>query len=932
MDEINYVGEHLLPGFLGQTAIVIALLSAFASAIFYYLGRNGNTEYQQIARYALITHTVAIFTIAATLFYLLFSGYVEYDYVWKHTNKAMPFRYLFACFWEGQEGSFILWLFWLAVLSLILLRKKFELKNGVLFVICLVQFALVTMLLGVFIGDLRIGSNPFLLIRELPENVNLPWTLLPDYLNRIPTFEDGRGLNPLLQNYWMTIHPPVLFLGFALSLVPFAFSAATLLKKDAYAWLSDVRPWAYAAVTVLGLGILMGGAWAYEALSFGGFWAWDPVENASLVPWLILVAAAHMIVIARRTKKHVFSAHLLSALGFFFIVYSTFLTRSGILGDTSVHSFTDNGMIGQLLFYLLLSLFCAADLLTYKVEKRLRIVHRALSVLMLLLIAFQQIVLEALVLFVLFQIMAFIRSAKNKNVEKDDDFSSREFWMFIGGFVLVLSALQISFSTSIPVINKFLEPFSGMFTDLYNWTDYNIFKDLAAANFAPPSQAIEHYNKWQAPFAVLILICIGLAQFLKFRKTKWKEWLLKNISTFIVTLVIFVTLFVFLEYDSLNPLWLVLLFFGLFALTVNAKHLIQYRKTFASNGASSLSHIGFALIILGTLISGGKKDKISENSSGIDVRKVDDSFNNNEDLLLFLGDTIYMGDYFVRYNRKFSEGINLFYEIDFYEAESNFYNENDTVTAGGEVYRCVQGHSSSSNFFNDVYNWIPLDGYQLKDYPAWESSAVGDKLYSLYPSVQKNAAFGNVPEPDTKHYLDKDVFTHVKWAELEDPETDEQGYMEVDFKDVHLGDTIFTSKHLLIFNGTEKIDNPETIGLEPKDIVIQASFDVFNEQGFVEKLNPQYIVRDTSFTIPTGVQSDLAGIRMAIESLHGDDNGIQIAIQENIANRREFIVFQAIVFPGINVLWLGCIIMTLGGILSVFRRSRKGNVSRSNSK
>lgn len=926
MDNIAYVGEHLLPGFIGKTAVIIALLSAFSSAFLFFLGRKGDLTFYKIAKTSYYIHIAAVLTIAACLFYLLFSGYVEYDYAWKHTNKAMPFRYLFACFWEGQEGSFILWMVWLAVLGFILIRKNFELKQGVLFVVALVQFALVTMLLGVFIGELRIGSNPFLLIRELPENYNLPWTLLPDYLTRIPTFADGRGLNPLLQNYWMTIHPPILFLGFALSLIPFAFSAASLLNRNENSWLEHVKPWAYAAVTVLGCGILMGGAWAYEALSFGGFWAWDPVENASLVPWLILVAAAHMIIVARRTHKHYFSAHILSALGFFFIVYSTFLTRSGILGDTSVHSFTDNGMIGQLLFYLLLALFCSADLLSFKQVAKKRWFHRIASIVLLVLIVFQTLVLESVVFFVLLQIISFAQSAKSKTKAKEDALSSREFWMFIGAFILVLSAFQISFSTSIPVVNKFLEPFAGVFNDVYGWTKADIFKDLAKANFAPPTNAINHYNKWQAPFAILILITLTISQNLKYKGTSFGFWFKKNRAPLAVSILVFLGTLIYWDFDFLNSVWLILLFVALYTLFANLFHLIEYRKAWKGSLASSLSHIGFGLVVLGTLVSGGRKDKISANSSGIDVTKVNEEFKNDEDLLLFLGDTLYMGDFFVLYKRKFSEDINVFYEIEFYSAEQKYYSKGAKVQAGGKGYQAIDDHTAGSDFFVDIHHWKPLVEGDSSEAVIWKSAQSGEKLYSLFPRVQKNRAFGNVPEPDTKHYLDKDIFTHIKWAELEDPEVDNDGYMEASSKDVHAGDTLYTSKHIVVYRGSSQLNKPEELGLEASDIVIQANFDVFNETGIVDNLQPLYIVRDTSMVIPSGVQSDLAGLRMSIDELHGDDAGLKVSLSEHINNRREFIVFQAIVFPGVNILWLGCIVMTLGGILSVFKRSRKTSV------
>jgi cytochrome c-type biogenesis protein CcmF len=193
------------------------------------------------------------------------------------------------------------------------------------------------MLLGVFIFDYRIGSNPFLLLREHPEFSNLPFVKIPTYLQNL----DGRGLNPLLQNYWMTIHPPTLFLGFASTLIPFAYAIAGLWKKRYAAWLKPAIPWTFFGVMILGTGILMGGAWAYESLSFGGFWAWDPVENASLVPWLTFVGGAHVMLVARARNHSIGAAAILNIATFILILYSTFLTRSGILGDTSVHAFTD---------------------------------------------------------------------------------------------------------------------------------------------------------------------------------------------------------------------------------------------------------------------------------------------------------------------------------------------------------------------------------------------------------------------------------------------------------------------------------------------------------------------------------------------------------------------------------------------------------------
>src|SRR5690606_32976240 len=227
----------------------------------------------------------------------------------------------------------------------------------------------------------------------------------PNYLS----FVEGNGLNPLLQNYWMTIHPPTLFLGFASTLIPFAYAITALRNKNYMGWIKPALPWAFFSVMILGTGVLMGGAWAYEALSFGGFWAWDPVENSSLVPWLIMVGAAHLMLINQNKNKSLFSTFILTLFAFLLVTYSTYLTKSGISGETSVHSFAD-GQPGQLIPFL----------------------------------AFLSLV-------------AFYYLIKNAGApiptHEEEAVMSREFWLFIGSLISVISAFQTFFSTSIPVIN-----------------------------------------------------------------------------------------------------------------------------------------------------------------------------------------------------------------------------------------------------------------------------------------------------------------------------------------------------------------------------------------------------------------------------------------------------------------------------------------------
>jgi cytochrome c-type biogenesis protein CcmF len=452
--DIQYVGEHLQFGRLGNIFIILSFTAAFVSTFAYafqvYRKKEDPLSWNQIARASFFVHGVSVTGIIVLIYYLIHKHYFEYYYVWQHSNTILPMKYMWACLWEGQEGSFLIWTFWHVVLSIVIILRGKTWEAPVMMVMMMIQVFLASMLLGLEIDHVKIGSNPFILLRNHPDFVNLPFVQMSNYLSKI---NDGRGLNPLLQNYWMVIHPPTLFLGFASTAIPFAFAMAGLLTGKIREWVKPALPWAFFGVMVLGIGILMGGAWAYEALSFGGFWAWDPVENASLVPWITLVGGAHVMLINKKNGKSLLSTFILCSSTFILILYSTFLTRSGILGETSVHAFTDLGMTGQLILYMA---FFTVMTIVLLVWRRKQIVDKG----------------------------------------EEDDASSREFWMFIGMLVLVISAIQITITTSVPVINK-----------------------IFGTKMAPPANVIDFYNSWQVPLAVIICLLITIAQFFKWKKS-----------------------------------------------------------------------------------------------------------------------------------------------------------------------------------------------------------------------------------------------------------------------------------------------------------------------------------------------------------------------------------------------------------------------------
>ncbi|MBR0102681.1 MAG: cytochrome c biogenesis protein CcsA [Selenomonadaceae bacterium] len=295
-------GNLLLGG--GLTAALAAMAICFAQRI-------------PSARLVKVTAlTSAGFITAASLFlwYLIFENDFSVEYVAAYSSTTMPAIYKVSAFWAGQQGSFLLWLLIHAITGAVLtFRRTSAAALGIYF---LLQSVLVFLVLA---------KSPF---AEHPAQV----------------FE-GVGLNPLLQDFWMAIHPPIIFVGYALLAVPFALSLGSLLTEAAsQSWLEEARKWTLLAWSFLGAGIFIGGYWAYKVLGWGGYWGWDPVENSSLVPWLLAAVLLHMINLARKKPAVLAQAHVAATCTYSFVIYGTFLTRSGVLGDFSVHSFAGSNI------------------------------------------------------------------------------------------------------------------------------------------------------------------------------------------------------------------------------------------------------------------------------------------------------------------------------------------------------------------------------------------------------------------------------------------------------------------------------------------------------------------------------------------------------------------------------------------------------------
>ncbi len=443
---------------IGSIILTLALAFSTISMIMFFLNYRG---YKNTLNYGRIAyHGMAVLVIAASvyLWYAILTHQYQYNYIYSYSNndlRNLGVFQLLSSFWGGQEGSFMLWLLLTAIVGIIL--QSYTSKRGDLEPRVMAVFTLATTFLLVMVSPWF--KNPFEYIWVTPvfvkiEHINSQFFNLPFIQQFFFTDQssnqafiqvsselagllsqagvsmndfiiDGRGLNPQLLNFWMQIHPPILFTGFSMATVPFAFAIAALMKNDYKDWVKQAFPWMLAGMGVLGLGIMLGGYWAYEMLGWGGYWAWDPVENSSLIPWLVGVAAIHTLLVQKKTQakggigKYAKTNLMLSVLTYVFVLYSTFLTRSGVLGDASVHSFVDPGMI----IYLFLLLFIGTFTLLG------------------------------------FGMIAFRWKTLNENINDDESILSRELALFTAMIVLIASAIIVLVGTSAPIFGKAVDTY-----------------------------------------------------------------------------------------------------------------------------------------------------------------------------------------------------------------------------------------------------------------------------------------------------------------------------------------------------------------------------------------------------------------------------------------------------------------------------------------
>ncbi len=325
----------------GTCAVLLATLAAIWAAVCSFLGGSlrsaGFVESGRRAVYA----AGAFFTLAvAALEYLILTNDFSVAYVYQNSHRAQPLFYKIAALWGGQAGSLLFWGWILSVYAVVLTWWNRDRHKD------LMPYAtgVLTATLTFFGIMLSIVTPPF--------RPGAPMA-------------DGMGMNPLLQNYWMVIHPPCLYLGYVGFAVPFAFGIAALLsRRTSEVWIRTTRRWTIFAWFFLGIGILLGAYWAYIELGWGGYWAWDPVETASFMPWLTGTAFLHSVMIQEQKRMLKVWNLLLIILTYCLAIFGTFLTRSGVL--QSVHAFAGTGLGPWFATFLCIAFFGSLGLLIWR--------------------------------------------------------------------------------------------------------------------------------------------------------------------------------------------------------------------------------------------------------------------------------------------------------------------------------------------------------------------------------------------------------------------------------------------------------------------------------------------------------------------------------------------------------------------------------------
>lgn len=708
---MNFVGEHLLPGQIGHFLVIVSLIASLVAFVAYFKASTVReivevNSWKKLARIAFAIDAFSIIAVFSIVFYIIYNHYFEYYYVYNHSDRSLAFKFLLSSIWEGQEGSFLLWALWHGIIGLVLMKTAKQWEAPVMTTISITQALLSTMILGIYLFDLKIGNSPFILTRhQFPD---APIFQRPDYVHHIT---DGNGLNQLLQNYWMVIHPPVLFLGFSATIVPFAYAIAGLWKKDYTGWTKVSLPWLLFAVAILGLGILLGAMWAYESLSFGGYWAWDPVENASLVPWLVFVAALHTQLVYNATGHSLRATYVFYIIGYIFIIYSTYLTRSGALQDTSVHAFVDTGTSWQIKAFM----------------------------------------------WVFFLVPMGILISRYKNIptiRQEENLMSRDFWMFIGSLILFLSGIYIIVATSLPVINTVFGTSLDVGENVeFSYNRIQIFVAILIGVLTAFTQYLKYkktdsktfYKKVAVSTIISVVLSVSISYFGNINFVKYGVGFLAAIHLAI--------------------------FGSVYAIVANLDYIRVGLKGNLKAAGASISHLGFGLMLLGILLSSSKQEILSMNWTNPLNFGEEAQQKGWENLTLYQGVPFDMGEYWATYIDDSIVGngkiMYFFVELAKKDGSEKFVLKPDVIknTKGAEGY---SNNPDSKHYWNrDIFSYVNASDKLMKgeDTATFRTynAKIGDTLYFMEGYMRLDSVIVN-PTNAKKQFTSKDTAIQANFS------------------------------------------------------------------------------------------------------------------------------------------------------------------------
>ena len=1035
-------------GKLGEMFTSLAFASALVAMMSFVFAEKASGEekssWERLGLGGFGLHIFSILGIISTIFYLIYTRQYQYHYVWDHASNELPVHYIISCFWEGQEGSFLLWCFWHAVLGGVIMFNKSEWRNLVLAVLSSIELILSSMILGIYVGDswvsgiyLALGLIPFIYFvyqfakkgDSLPMNGNFhlaslliaassvllvvksqggfysdwslsqafsspsamifglfilavvgysmfyfyylldagkrptypvadliagfsiiilatvglafeagmwklgssPFVLLKTVFANNPIYEtqpdfvpsNGSGLNPLLQNYWMVIHPPTLFLGFAATAIPFAFVVAGLIKGKYSEWIKPAMPWVTFSVMILGIGLIMGGYWAYETLNFGGYWNWDPVENSSFVPWLCGVASLHAMLIYQKSKAYLRLTLIMIASTFLLVLYSTFLTRSGILGETSVHTFTDLGLSGQLL----------------------------------------------VLVFLYFIGLIILMALRWRHIPQREDESkvwSAEFMLFLGVLTFIFASLEIIFTTSLPVVNK-----------------------IFGTHIAPPPNIQLFYYQWNVWFAIAFGILSGIGQFLWWRMGRKKSMSDALFRPFLIAIICACVIIIGLTYAQMNfaydtafakiidPLRTgttfltqglaylkfgiiaiadeLLLFSALFAIFANMDVLIalvRKNKKGMKVMGGTIVHIGFALMLIGMLFSSGYDVVISKNLRPAELG----GFPENEkvdNILLPKGLKRKIPGYEVTYNGRkeaqppmsnlvIIEDNKQAFKLKFEDANGEHYGtilprdvfvkkkegenpEHNQLQSTSELRHTAENTEVSIGeidlpaikaFLDEKVDLLKprLLNNRTKYKVAFKSLTNPRDIFELELEVEVNEQMGStLSHPARRIYADRDVYvyaSYVSTAEESEPVYENHQY------EMKIGGIVQLENIRLFMKEVKDLSDREDL----KDFDVAAAAHIYAFAGADTFFaNPIYLIKDrTPGMIPATI--DPLHLELAFVGVDPQKGVMTIQVRRQTNPYEDQIVIKAIKKPFINLLWLGTFILTAGFLMAIYRR------------